>query len=91
MLSTELDVLSRDRLLVQGIVDFFLTSHVDATLENLVDNTPLIQAAYLVNADWNEVENYNGINGIKSFESLKSLVTVRVDTTKSIGNQWVFN
>ncbi|WP_305405597.1 GGDEF domain-containing protein [Photobacterium leiognathi] len=91
LLSTALDVLSRDRLLVQGIDDFFLTSHVDATLENLVDNTPLIQAAYLVNADWNEVENYNGINGIKSFESLKSLVTVRVDTTKSIGNQWVFN
>lgn len=91
LLSTALDVLSRDRLLVQGIDDFFLTSHVDATLANLVDNTPLVQAAYLVDAKWDEVENYNGINGIKSFSSLKTLLSESVGTSKSTGNQWVFN
>ncbi|MCG3864268.1 MULTISPECIES: GGDEF domain-containing protein [unclassified Photobacterium] len=91
LLSTALDVLSRDRLLVQGIDDFFLTSHVDATLANLVDNTPLVQAAYLVDANWNEVENYNGINGINSFSGLKVLLNQKVSTSKNTGDQWVFN
>lgn len=50
--STSLDVLSRDRLLVQGIDNFFLSSHVFATLESLVDNAPLVKSAYLLDKDW---------------------------------------
>lgn len=91
LLSTSLDVLSRDRLFVQAIDNFFLSSHVSAILGSLVNNTPLIQSVYLVNDKWEDIESYNGIHGISSFTSLKKLLVKRVSNSHKRGEQWVFN
>lgn len=90
LLSTSLDVLSRDRLFVQAIDNFFLAGHVSSSLGTLVKNTPLIQAAYLVDDQWSEVESYNGIHGLSSFLKLKDLLTYRLSTNNGKGRQWVF-
>ena len=90
LLSTSLDVLSRDRLFVQAIDNFFLAGHVSSSLGTLVKNTPLIQAAYLVDDQWSEVESFNGIHGLSSFFKLKDLLTYRLSTNNGKGRQWVF-
>ncbi|MEC6816685.1 diguanylate cyclase [Photobacterium toruni] len=90
LLSTSLDVLSRDRLFVQAIDNFFLAGHVNNSLGTLVKNTPLIQTAYLVDDQWNEIENYNGIHGLSSFFKLKDILTYRLSHNKGKGKQWVF-
>lgn len=92
VLSTSLDVLSRDRLLVQGIDNFFLSSHVFATLESLVDNAPLVKSAYLLDKDWDEVENYNGISGIESLKNIQTHLLKQTRRFKNLkGDQWIFN
>ncbi|HIF9201439.1 TPA: sensor domain-containing diguanylate cyclase [Photobacterium damselae] len=92
VLSTSLDVLSRDRLLVQGIDNFFLSSHVFATLESLVDNAPLVKSAYLLDKDWDEVENYNGISGIESLKNIQTHLLKQTRLSKNLkGDQWIFN
>ncbi|MDP2558040.1 diguanylate cyclase [Photobacterium damselae subsp. piscicida] len=92
VLSTSLDVLSRDRLLVQGIDNFFLSSHVFATLESLVDNAPLVKSAYLLDKDWDEVENYNGISGIESLKNIQTHLLKQTRLARNLkGNQWIFN
>ena len=91
LLSTSLDVLSRDRLFVQAMDNFFLSSHVSAILGSLVHNTPLIQSVYLVNDKWEDIESYNGIHGISSFTSLKKLLVKKVSNSNKRGEQWVFN
>ncbi|WP_228006523.1 diguanylate cyclase domain-containing protein [Photobacterium damselae] len=92
VLSTSLDVLSRDRLLVQGIDNFFLSSHVFATLESLVDNAPLVKSAYLLDKDWDEVENYNGISGIESLKNIQTHLLKQTRLARNLkGDQWIFN
>ncbi|WP_256383949.1 diguanylate cyclase domain-containing protein [Photobacterium toruni] len=90
LLSTSLDVLSRDRLFVQAIDNFFLAGHVNNSLGTLVRNTPLIQAAYLVDDQWDEIENYNGIYGLSSFFKLENSFTPRISQHNKKGKQWVF-
>ena len=90
LLSTSLDVLSRDRLFVQAIDNFFLAGHVSSSLGTLVKNTPLIQAAYLVDDQWSEIESYNGIHGLSSFSKLKDVLTYRLSNYSGKGRQWVF-
>ncbi|MEC6798586.1 diguanylate cyclase [Photobacterium sp. S4TG1] len=90
LLSTSLDVLSRDRLFVQAIDNFFLAGHVNSSLGTLVKNTPLIQAAYLVDDQWSEIESFNGIHGLSSFLKLKDLLSYRLSTNNGKGRQWVF-
>ncbi|WP_232581651.1 hypothetical protein [Photobacterium phosphoreum] len=90
LLSTSLDVLSRDRLFVQAIDNFFLAGHVNTSLGRLVKNTPLIQAAYLVDDRWSEIESYNGIHGLSSFSKLKDILMYRLSIHHGNGRQWVF-
>ncbi|WP_235861956.1 diguanylate cyclase domain-containing protein [Photobacterium kishitanii] len=90
LLSTSLDVLSRDRLFVQAIDNFFLAGHVNASLGSLVKNTPLVQAAYLIDDQWSEIESYNGIHGLSSFTKLKDVLLHRISKNKAKGRQWVF-
>ncbi len=90
LLSTSLDVLSRDRLFVQAIDNFFLAGHVNTSLGTLVKNTPLIQAAYLVDDQWSEIESYNGIHGLSSFSKLKNILMYRLSNHNGKGKQWVF-
>lgn len=90
LLSTSLDVLSRDRLFVKAIDNFFLAGHVTSSLGTLVKNTPLIKSAYLVDDQWSEIESYNGIHGLSSFTKIKDVLMYRLSTSKSKGRQWVF-
>ncbi|MGF1792100.1 hypothetical protein L4D21_15950 [Photobacterium profundum] len=91
VLSTSLDVLSRDRLLVQAMDDFFLTSHVRETLDSLVRKVPLVEAAYLIDSDWEEVENYNGISGQNSFSKIKRYLDDQYEKKLlENGYQWLF-
>ncbi|SMY38895.1 diguanylate cyclase domain-containing protein [Photobacterium andalusiense] len=91
LLSTSLDVLSRDRLFVQAINNYFLAGHVINSLGTLVKNTPLTKAAYLVDDQWNEIESYNGIPGLNSFLQLKKALNYRLSTKgKERLKQWVF-
>ncbi|WP_232584429.1 diguanylate cyclase domain-containing protein [Photobacterium carnosum] len=90
LLSTSLDVLSRDRLFVQAIDNFFLAGHVNTSLGTLVKNAPLIQAAYLVDDQWAEIESYNGIRGLSSFFKLKDILSYRLSHQNNNGRQWVF-
>lgn len=90
LLSTSLDMLSRDRLFVQAIDNFFLAGHVNTSLGRLVKNTPLIQAAYLVDDRWSEIESYNGIHGLSSFSKLKDILMYRLSNNNGKSKQWVF-
>ncbi len=91
LLSTSLDVLSlRDRLFVQAIDNFFLAGHVNASLGSLVKNTPLVQAACLIDDQWSEIESYNGIHGLSSFTKLKDVLLHRTSKNKAKGRQWYF-
>ncbi|WP_240345723.1 GGDEF domain-containing protein [Photobacterium sp. Alg240-V54] len=91
LLSTSLDVLSRDRLFVQAINNYFLAGHVINSLGTLVKNTPLTKAAYLIDDQWNEIESYNGIPGLNSFSKLKKELNHRLSIKgKKRLKQWVF-
>ncbi|OBU22953.1 GGDEF domain-containing protein [Photobacterium aquimaris] len=91
LLSTSLDVLSRDRLFVQAINNYFLAGHVINSLGTLIKNTPLTKAAYLVDDQWNEIESYNGIPGLNSFSKLKTVLNYRLSAKgKERLKQWVF-
>ncbi|MGF1879218.1 diguanylate cyclase [Photobacterium frigidiphilum] len=91
VLSTSLDVLSRDRLLVQAMDDFFLTSHVRETLEPLVSKVPLVESAYLIDSDWEEVENYNGITSQSNFNEIMRYLDEQYEKKLlENGYQWLF-
>lgn len=91
VLSTSLDVLSRDRLLVQAMNDFFLTSHVRETLDSLVSKMPLVESAYLIDSDWEEVENYNGITSQYNFNDImRHLDEQYGKNLLENGYQWLF-
>ncbi|WP_245905432.1 diguanylate cyclase domain-containing protein [Photobacterium lipolyticum] len=91
VLSTSLDVHARDRLLVQAMDDFFLSSHVRATLASLVSHAPLVKAAYLVDKNWEEIENYRGMTGRIELALVKQELNQRIEKGQlSTAWQWVF-
>jgi diguanylate cyclase (GGDEF)-like protein len=91
VLSTNLDVLSRDRLLVQAMDDFFLTSHVRETLTSLVNKAPLVKAAYLIDSNWEEVENYNGVSNSNNFNEVTHYLEEQFNNKRlEAGYQWLF-